>query len=98
MIRMDTFVKLRLTCLLLNETHGPNIANNINMPILTFVLQPTDMKGGTKKVKRTAGKTNQSKTNIKISDEENYSGESKSGKRITGVIVTKIIRDAQLDL
>ena len=94
MIRMDTFVKLRLTCLLLNETHGPNIANNINLPILTFVLQPTDIKGGTNKTKKTDGKTNNSRTNIRFLMKKIIVVNLKVEKEFLVVIVTKIIRDA----
>ena len=49
MIRCDTFLSLRLSSLCFNCTHGPHIregGSEMRAPMLTFILNPSDVKGG----------------------------------------------------
>ena len=48
-IRCDTFIHLKLSSLVFNYTHGPLIKVGEverRLPMVAFVLNPTDMKGG----------------------------------------------------
>ena len=48
-IRCDTFINLKLSSLVFNYTHGPLIKVGEverRLPMVAFVLNPTDMKGG----------------------------------------------------
>ena len=71
-IRMDTFIKLRLTNLLLNETHGPNISTNMKQPILTFILNANDRKEGSGRGR--GGLKKKKERNVEGGDEDEYDG------------------------
>ena len=92
-IRCDTFIKLRLPSLLLNYTHGPNLADKSNAPMLVFILNKTDIKGGggakgglSKKAIEEIKKRAEKKTTNKSSDDndDDY-GQIKGNKRMTGL-------------
>ena len=90
----DTFVKLRLPSMYLNTSHGPKLPNGKKEPIITFILNSGDMKGGgggprggksksaIDKAKEKASKKKTGKNNDD-NEEEGY-GVSKK-KRMTGL-------------
>ena len=80
-IRCDTFVKLKLSSLLFNHTHGPQVKVGqveSRLPMLAFVLNPNDMKGGQSNTR--PGGTNNEEQNGKSMQRRKAAGR----KRITG--------------
>ena len=85
-IRCNTFIKICLPSLLLNLTHGPKLVEKSTAPMLAFILNKTDIKGGggkrgglskkvIKEMKKRAEKTSKSTNN----NDDDY-GQSKSNK------------------
>ena len=45
-VRCDTFLKLRLPSMILNTTHGPKLPDGTKEPMIAFILNTRDTKGG----------------------------------------------------
>ena len=80
-IRCDTFLSLKFSSIIFNNTHGPSIQvgeAQTRQPMLAFVLNPTDMKGG-----RSGNKTGGGQDHADASKTPKRKARGKQ-KRITG--------------
>ena len=93
-VRCDTFLKLRLPNIILNKTHGPKLPDGSIEPMIAFILNAGDMKGGgggprggrSKKaleIAREKAKKSNKKKSSNDDDEGGYSSSKK--KRMTGL-------------
>ena len=89
----DMFLKLRLPSLMLNKTHGPKLVDGSIAPMLAFILNKSDIKGGggtkrggmSKKAIEAAKERAAKKTGTSNDDNDGDYAQGKGNKRITGL-------------
>lgn len=93
-VRCDTFLKLRLPSMLLNTTHGPKLPDGKKEPMVAFILQTGDMKGGggapkggksKLAIKKAKAKANKKTTGKNGDNDEDGAYSTSKKKRMTGL-------------